>query len=225
MSSDPHQVIDYGHASHRPFPWRIALKFAVAVLLIAVPLWTAVYYAYVRPKAFAAYKLRCYDTLRCIGCTIQLYQQDYIGAGGVNPPSLQALGSAEQVPADILLCPVGKHYTPAASSIAMSNPYAYIYVGAKMRVNSPPTAILMLEDPANHDMTGGHVLYADGSVVFLPLGQLMPCFNDLAAGRNPPTSPPMAPSAAHDDYQKNWQSRMPSLKTGVWAIPTTQSAR
>jgi len=108
---------------------------------------------------------------------------------------------------------------------AMSNPYAYIYVGASMRTSSLPTAICMLEDPANHDMTGGHVLYANGAVAFLPLTQLMPCFNDLSAGRNPPTSPPVTPSAARDDYRKNWQSRMPLLKTGVWTIPATQPAR
>lgn len=231
MSSDPHQVIDYGHASDRPFPWRLALKVAVAVLVIALLLWTAIYYAYVRPRAFAADKRRCYDTLRAIGCSISLYQQHYMRARGPNPPNLQALVSTQQIPPYLFSCPVGKRYTPASSSIpmpqllaAMSNPYAYIYVAAGMTVNAPPAAIYMLEDPANHNMTGGHVLYADGSVVFLPLTQLMPCFNDLAAGRNPPTSPPMTPSAARDDYQKNWQSRMPLLKTGVWAIPATQPA-
>lgn len=101
---------------------------------------------------------------------------------------------------------------------------SYIYVGAGTWAWSPPAAIWMLEDPANHSMAGGHVLYADGHVDFLPLSQLMPCFNDLAAGRNPPASPAVTTSAACDDYKKNWQSRMPLLKTGVWAIPATQPA-
>ncbi len=205
---------------------------AAVLLAAAVLLWTAVYYGYVRPRAYVAYQRQCDRYLTVIGSAIQLYQQDHLRAGGVNPPNLQALVSNQQISPELFSCPVGERWPAAASSrpmsqrlAAMSNPYAYIYVGASMRTSSLPTAICMLEDPANHDMTGGHVLYANGAVAFLPLTQLMPCFNDLSAGRNPPTSPPVTPSAARDDYRKNWQSRMPLLKTGVWTIPATQPAR
>ena len=231
MSSDSNHVIDYGHV-RRPFQWRVLLKVAPVLLATAVLVWTAYYYEYVRPRVQQTYRLRCARTLEVIGSAIQLYQQDYMKAGGPNPPNLQALVSTQQIPPYIFSCPVGERDSSARASktmaqalAAMSNPYAYIYVGANMRANSAPAAISMLEDPANHDLTGGHVLYANGAVAFLPLTQLMPCFNDLSAGRNPPTSPPLTPSAARDDYKKNWQSRMPLLKTGVWNVPATRPAQ
>ena len=52
----------------------------------------------------------------------------------------------------------------------------------------------------------------------------MQAFNDLAMGKNPPSaSTTLSDSAAKKDYEKNWKSRMPQLKSGVWMIPTTQT--
>ena len=48
---------------------------------------------------------------------------------------------------------------------------------------------------------------------------LMQYFNDLAVGRNPPSTTTAFTSAtAKADYEKDWKIRMPQLKTGVWAI-------
>ena len=174
---------------------------------------------------------RCRDRLGMIGQVTWLYAGDHQTSF---PPDLQTLARyGESLGVDRLLrnamvCPVSSDSKPhSAASISDPGRCSYIYVGADLSTRSNPKCIVALDDPANHKLEGGNVLFADLHVDYFDLPTIQLILNNLNAGHNPPTTltPTLSQSAAEKDYQTNWKPRMPQLKSGVWHIPTTQPAK
>ena len=167
--------------------------------------------------------MHCASNLRQIGQAIQLYCQDF----KAYPPDLRAVVQTQQISTEVFTCTSSSDVkAPSAAALGSSGTCSYIYVGASLPLNVPPDAIVILEDPANHDMDGSNVLYADGHVVWVDFPNLAQALSDLQQGTNPPSATPaLTSSQAKKLYNTKWKPLMPSLKSGVWRIPTTAPAR
>ncbi len=219
---DERPVLDYGRPERRNGT-NVPLPIALAIIAVAtVLLWVVIGpggHSHSREKAN---QIKCASNLRQIGQSMQLYAQDN---GGLFPPNLQTLAGTQPIGLDAMVCPSSPDTKPPnTASIGSPSGCSYIYVGADLTSKADPDCILALEDPDNHGLTGGNVLFADGHVEFLDLPAIQLILLQLNAGRNPPASltPTLSQAAAEQDYQTNWKSRMPQLKSGVWRIPTTQ---
>ena len=177
-------------------------------------------------------RIKCTSQMRSLGQAFDLYQQDYQRYGGPFPPDLQSVIATQQISPLVLLCPAtsdtranGSSMAQALADLARPGHCSYIYVGSALNQSSNPHCIAMLEDPANHNLSGANVLIADGSVTWQPLEQVMTTLDGLNKGINPPTSPiTITPSQARQDYQTNWKTRMAALNSRVWQLPTTRPA-
>lgn len=218
MANPP--TIDYGRAEPgkrtRPAVIAAMLLVVAALLLAAILTWPP------DPSRIKfANEIHCGSNLRQISQAIMLYAQDNAGAF---PPDLQTVLATQPISADVFTCPsTSDTGAKAPSGLGQPGHCSYIYVGAGLNSKSDPNCIVALEDPVNHE--GSMALFADGHVDRLDLPTVMQALNDLAIGRNPPAgSTTFTATSAKKDYEKNWKSRMPRLKSGVWMIPTTQSA-
>jgi prepilin-type processing-associated H-X9-DG protein len=175
------------------------------------------------PARERANQIKCASILRQMGQYIRQYAQANDGALA---PDLQTLLATQQMPVNLLGCP-STDDDPHAKTPNSIGRCSYMYTGAGLTGKSDPACIVLMDDPANHKLEGGNVLFADGHVEFIPLYEIQRILNELNAGRNPPSTLALTLSkaAAEQDYQKNWKPRMPQLKSGVWHIPTTQSAK
>ncbi len=113
-------------------------------------------------------RIKCQSDLRMIGWACDNYAQ---GHGGAFPDSFDNLLPAPQYA--VFVCPssnddraVGD--TPEQMLAAFHQPghCSYVYVGAGLTIKSPPKTVLAYERLVNH-YEGMHVLYVDGSVVWL----------------------------------------------------------
>jgi prepilin-type processing-associated H-X9-DG protein len=125
----------------------------------------------------------------------------------------------------MLCCPSSSDTAaPTTAQSSLPTHRSYVYVGSNLDAKSSPDAVWVLEDPANHDLMGGNILFADGHAEFVNLPQFMSILQNLNAGQNLPSPKPttLTQSAAEKLYKTQWQSRMPQLKSGVWRISSTQ---
>lgn len=97
-------------------------------------------------------KTFCQSNLQQIGWGIEMYaDQDPDGA---LPDNMGSVVNAGYMMAFSMQCPA-----------QAQGQQSYYYVPGQSAAES--TAVIMFEDPSNHGGTGGHVLYKDGSVVFI----------------------------------------------------------
>lgn len=175
-----------------------------------------------RPRE-SANRVKCASNLRQIGQAIQLYAQANAGAF---PSDIPALLSAGTIGLDVICCPsASDEKATSIAQAAQPTHCSYLYVGSNLTVSSDPECIVALDDPANHNLKGSNVLFADGHAEFINLPQVVSYLQSLAAGQNPPTSKPSALSqpTAEKIYKTQWQSRMPQLKSGRWLLPSTRA--
>ena len=111
--------------------------------------------------------------LHQIGQGFRAYAQDH---GGAYPPSLSALARAEHLPADLSTCP----------SDAPGGPFEYVYPIQNKGLaeqTTPNGTVMAYEPPEANGGRGSHLLYADGSLVWVAAANLD---NELRTGRPPP---------------------------------------
>lgn len=216
MATPP--TIDYG----RPEPQKKISPVTVIVLVAIIGLLLVAIITPTGRSPRYANQVKCASNLRQIGQAIFLYAQDNAGH---YPPDLQAVFSTQPIATEVATCPSTsdqKASTPAG--LGQPSCCSYVYVGAGLSGQPDPECVVVIEDPADHDLKGCNVAYADGHVDWVILPTAMQTLNDLAAGKNPPSaSTTLTQPAAEKDYERNWKSRMPKLKTGVWRIPATQA--
>ncbi len=164
----------------------------------------------------------CASNLRQIGQAIQLYWQDY----HAYPPDLRAVIQTQQIGSQTFTCPASSDVrAPTGTAIGAPGTCSYIYVGIPFLAEIRPDAVVALEDPANHDMDGGNVLYGDGHVEWVALPDVVQILNDLQQGINPPSAnTALTKRQATKVYEMKWKALMPRLKSGVWRIPSTRPA-
>ena len=109
--------------------------------------------------------------LHQIGLALHTYAQDH---GGAYPDSLADLAVAQGLPADLPTCP----------SAAPGGPYEYVYKGHGLGEQRAANGTVLVYEPiaANGD-AGSHLLYADGTQVWVATVNLD---NELFRGRGPP---------------------------------------
>lgn len=174
----------------------------------------------------------CSTHLRQIGLACTVYASE---SGHMFPDSLSPLIANEGLGAYGFVCPgstdiKAKGSTPAEEAAGLTEPgcCSYVYVGAALTDRSSPNCAVAWEDPANHNMEGANVLYADGSVRFEPLTTVVQLVPELEAGHNPPTIAKLSQKQAEALYAKSWEPKLIAMKTGVWAAglprPTTRPA-
>lgn len=218
--------LDYAPPDPRGKRRRLAVQIGVIVSACVVLVGSLCGIALSRTR-YQINQIHCSSSMRQIGQAIMLYTTDN---GGSYPPDLQTVLLTQTIAAYAFVCPSssdsvtnGASMVQAAADMAKPGHCSCIYLGSGLTSPLDPSCIVMIEDPANHDLNGTNVLYADGHVDWELLETVMTHLNDLNKGTNPPTSPvTMTASQARKDYEKNWKQRMPTLKTGVWKIPTTQ---
>ena len=127
-----------------------------------------------RPEANRA---KCASNLHQVGLAILLYSQDH---GGLYPPSLAVLPAAEQISAEVFVCPSSNDEMATANDtagvVAMLTAaetnaaghqrcLSYVYVGRGLTdKTATPTTVVAYEPLDNHDGDGTNVLFGDGHV-------------------------------------------------------------
>lgn len=217
--------LEYGHAEPTRKWYAVDIR-AMAIIAISTAAILAMAMVLLESRMSTAveqaHRIRCSSNLRQIAQAIQLYAFDN---QGLFPPDARTLKATQQISFDCFICDsTADTAAKSLDELAVVGHLSYIYAGADFTTHSAPKCIVALDDPANHNLEGGNVLFADGHVEFLNLPTIQHILNELSAGRNPPSTltPTLSQSAAEKDYQTNWKSRMPQLKTGVWRIPTIQ---
>jgi prepilin-type processing-associated H-X9-DG protein len=220
MPDEKPATIEYGRSDPRQTFSLVRVGIALAIIVPGIFLYcvSQTEFPWQRDRA---YQVKCASNMRQIGQAILLYQQDYAGA---HPPDLTAVLATQQLSSDVFWCPSSPDTrSPTTQRLAQPGHCSYIYVGSSF-ARSGPDAVLLFEDPANQELEGGNMVFADGHAEWLALPQFMSILQDLSAGINPPSTQPttLTQSAAEKLYKAQWQSRMPQLKSGVWRIPSTQ---
>jgi prepilin-type processing-associated H-X9-DG protein len=149
----------------------------------------------------SANRVKCMSNMRLLGQAMMLYAN--VNAGQF-PDTLDKL--LPYAGADVFVCPSCAH-TPAPGTtpqIQASNLYkgghlSYVYTGAGLSTNfagiNPATKPVLYEPLANH-ADGINVLYADGSVAFLPLGAAQAMLGQQKLAGQPVTPPTSQPAPA-----------------------------
>lgn len=164
-------------------------------------------------------QIHCAAGLRNVAEALQFYIQDY----RVRAPDLQSVLRTQSISTESFICPASSdRRAQVARAFGAPGTCSYIYVGVSLPVDARIDTVIMLEDPANHSMDGGHVVYAGGSIQWVSMPYLIQILNDLQQGLNPPSATTTLTTAqAAKIYNTKWKPLMPQLKSGVWRIPTT----
>ncbi len=139
----------------------------------------------------------CMSNMRQIALACIVYSGQNSGRF---PTSLATLYPNSELVPEAFICPATDHRAasgPTAQAIgaalAASPPpnapgccCSYIYVGADLTYQSPPTAVALYEPASNHGGDGGNVVYADASVKWHDAKSLAKIVAALNAGQNPP---------------------------------------
>ena len=179
-----------------------------------------------------ANKIKCSNNLRQLGSAMLSYAGE---TGHAFPDSLPTLLLRQALDPKLFLCfssndsePSGSGPAEQAAALRKAGHCSYIYVGCGLTDACNFDCVVAFEDPANHRMRGGNVLYADAHVSFEPLPDIVQLVAELEAGRNPPRISPLSEKQAKSLYDKTWKSKLPSMLSGTWGAslpqPTTQSA-
>ena len=169
--SDDAAVPPPAAAPSRPPRRHVVRWVLVALLILATPaaIFTGVLTLY-RHLMSTAEDTPGTRRLHQIGVAIQAYAQDH---GGAYPDSLADLATAQGLPADLPICPTS----------APGGPYEYLYKGRGLGERSAANGtVLVYEPPAVNGGTGSHLLYADGSQVWVAKVNLD---DELYRGRGP----------------------------------------
>jgi hypothetical protein len=135
-------------------------------------------------------RLRCASNLRQVAQAVQLYANENRGRF---PPDVATLLLTQDLSADNFVCRFTNDtaaYGPtpeatAAQLTAAAGHLSYVYCGAGMTGNVPPSTVIAYEPPSNHG-DGLWVAYADTKVEWLDSRRGRKLLADLAAGHNPP---------------------------------------
>ncbi|HEX2974291.1 MAG TPA: hypothetical protein VHP11_18295 [Tepidisphaeraceae bacterium] len=93
---------------------------------------------------------------------------------------------------------------------------SYIYVGRDLTTTSSPDCVVAFEDPANHVMDGGRVLFADGHVDYVGIG-MANFVSELEQGYNPPRQSTQSVAQLRAMYDRDWKPKLAAMKSGQWA--------
>jgi hypothetical protein len=148
------------------FAWTLV---ALGVLVLPVLIFVATRAVFVRVSGNTA------DTpslrkMRDIGIALHRYAAEH---DGHYPASLADLGRDQTPPADLAPIP--------------GSPFEYLYSGKGLSDHTAANGtVLVYEPPGMNDAHGSHVLYADGTIAFIPAKELA---EEIDRGR-PPAGPP-----------------------------------
>ncbi len=107
----------------------------------------------------SARQVVCMSNLRQVGLVAFMYAQD--DPENARPHDFDALLQTGHLTPDLLICPAKTNAPPTAS---------YVWAGRGLPETATGQTAMAFEPLANHDGTGGAVLFADGHVQFLPPG-------------------------------------------------------
>jgi hypothetical protein len=139
--------------------------------------------------------IKCGSNFRQIGQSLAEYTQAF---GGRYPDYIEQI-LWQDVWSDLLTCPSSEEIaargnTPAEvmAKIASERGHvSYTYIGRGLTSNVAPETVLLFEPLGHHPpkeghkIDGGHVLFADGKVVYVPAADLIKLISELSAGSNP----------------------------------------
>jgi len=167
--------------------FKFTLGLMIALVLVTVGVGLAVMVPNMNRMRVAAKRNTCMANLKKIGSAVDLYAY---GNYGMFPEGFGRLMTAQQLPADTLICPDGNE-TPAANAddLARGRHSSYFYAGKGLNKRSGAgagAAAVVAYEPLSHHGDGIHVLFSDGHVSFVPLPQAKQVIADLQAGKNPP---------------------------------------
>ncbi len=223
--ADDSNIIDHVEPEPQGSGFRSALKFVLLAGCIAL-VASAIAVMARRRMYSGMNKDDCQNNLRMIGVAVQVYWQDH----HQYPGDLQTVFQTGMLNPPTFTCPSSSDVLPADSVIGARGTCSYVYVGGSFGKEAQVDSVIALEDPANHDLDGGNVLYGDGHVEWVTLQNVVQIMNDLQQGMNPPSSnTSLTAKQAAKIYEAKWKALMPQMKSGVWripaAIPTMQAAQ
>lgn len=173
-------------------------------------------------------RTKCANNLRQIGLAITMYCNENKGQ---YPPDLVQLAAAEQLTAEVFVCPGWSRWTPAGQPAAAGpagTMCRYVYIGAGMTERTAANQVIAFELPENHEKDdsepGGFVLYGDVHVEWHPLAELVQVVPELEAGHNPPVFQPISSRETRKLYEQVWLPKLASIKAGTWAASLQRPA-
>jgi prepilin-type processing-associated H-X9-DG protein len=141
-------------------PWYKPTVVEVLVLIGIVALIVSIAIPSLQRLRQTAGRQPCPSNLSHIGRAILLYSIDY---GGICPPDLETLKTAEDLTDEILHCPT------------TDGRPAYLYAAAGLKLNDlDDRDVLCFEPLSNHDGDGMNILFGDGHVEFQMNGRESP---------------------------------------------------
>jgi prepilin-type processing-associated H-X9-DG protein len=139
-----------------------------------------------------ANRVKCASNMRQIGQAILLYSNDNRAA---YPETLDQLLATQDITSDVFICPTSNDTAamPNGSKpqqvVALHAPghLSYVYVGKGLTNQSSADAIVLYENPTNHDPKDGmNFLWADGHVSWESAPVATYYISEVTTGHNPP---------------------------------------
>ena len=115
-------------------------------------------------------QIKCASNLRQIGQAVRLYAID---GDGTYPPDFDVLLAESDLHSDVFLCPNFEGDGATPPPVVFGGNSTYRYLGRGLTDAAPASRVLAFEDPAHHGGEWVNVLFADGSVEFLTVGELI----------------------------------------------------
>lgn len=113
-----------------------------------------------------ANRIKCSSHLRQIGQALRQYAIDDVREGKF-PPDFETLLANSDLVAEVFLCPSSDSWD-GSQPLDITTHASYLYLGAGLSDSVGASVVNAIEFEDNHNGEGAHVLYADGSVEFLP---------------------------------------------------------
>ena len=233
---DERTPLDYEPVSHerRGFLHTPLPKWVVALILVAVGLPIASVLILITStherSSESADRVNCANNLRQIGLACLRYADE---SGHAFPENLAMAMVHEGLSPDVFICPhtsdtkaPGATANEQAAGLTQPGHCSFTYVGIGLTDKSTADTVVAFENPANHNMDGANVVYADAHICFEPLTVVAQLVPQLEAGFNPPAITKLSQKQALLMYEKRWKPKLAALKDGTWAAglpkPTTR---